>query len=206
MSLGVPLVEPAALGLSEERYRELRTVYDVQSYVFACEIMPTLWDLYPGGIHRLTLLDVGPRTAAGTGLLQQVHHPQSFSRIKLQTTAIDMDPTYREYANVHFPDVEYLVGDITNFPFGRTFDIVLCSHTLEHLADPLPFLRCLQKLARAWTIIACPFEEHDRISGHISTIGYRFFETAGTHSLRVYRSLTWHQSMACVAVFKGAAP
>ena len=112
MSLGVPLVEPAALGLTAERYRELCTVFDVQSYVFACEIMPTLWELYPDGVHRLTLLDVGPRTAAGTALLQQVHHPQSFSRIKLQTTAIDKDPTFREYAGLHFPDVEYLIGDI----------------------------------------------------------------------------------------------
>jgi 2-polyprenyl-3-methyl-5-hydroxy-6-metoxy-1,4-benzoquinol methylase len=176
---GVSLIEPAALGISEARYRQLRNVFDVQSCVFTCEILPALWGLYPSGQHRLSLLDVGPRTGAGTGLLQYLHHPESFSRIKLHTTAIDIDPTYKDYAAVHSPDVEYLVGDIFDVSLSRTFDVVLCSHTLEHLAEPLPFLRRLQALSKAWVIIACPFD--------------------------VYRSLTWHQCMACVAVFKGQA-
>jgi 2-polyprenyl-3-methyl-5-hydroxy-6-metoxy-1,4-benzoquinol methylase len=202
---GLPIIEPAALGLSEERYRRLRNVFDVQSYVFTCEILPAFWALYPTGQHHLTLLDVGPRTGAGTGLLQYLHHPESFSRIKLRTTAIDIDSAYKEYAAVHSPDVEYLVGDIFDPGLSRVFDVVLCSHTLEHLTDPLPFLRRLQALSRSWVIVACPFDENDCIPGHLSSIGYDFFEQAGVHALSVYRSLTWHQSMACVAVFKGQA-
>lgn len=202
---GLPIIEPAALGISEARYQQLRNVFDVQSCVFTCEILPALWALYPNGQHRLNLLDVGPRTGAGTGLLQYLHHPESFSRIKLHTTAIDIDPTYKDYAAVHSPDVEYLVGDIFDESLARTFDVVLCSHTLEHLAEPLPFLRRLQALAKAWVIVACPFDEKDCIPGHVSSLGYDFFESAGVHNLNVYRSLTWHQCMACVAVFKGQA-
>jgi SAM-dependent methyltransferase len=205
MMVGQPIVEAAALGLTDPRYRELRNVFDVQSFVFACEVMPSLWELYPTGIHKLTLLDVGPRTAAGTALMQYVHHPESFSRIKLKATAIDIDHSFRDYANVHFPEVEYIVGDVFDPAFDRTFDIVMCSHTIEHLSDPLPFLQQLRGLARSWTIVACPFDEIDLIAGHLSSLGYSFFENAGVHSLKVYRSLTWHQSMACVAVFKGNA-
>ena len=201
----VPLVEPAALGLSDARYRQLRNVFDVQSCVFMCELLPTLWNLYPSGQHQLSLLDVGPRTGAGTGLLQFLHHPESFSRIKLRTTAIDIDGSYRDYAAVHSPGVEYLVGDIFDTTLARSFDVVLCSHTLEHLADPQPFLSRLRQMAKAWVIVACPFDEKDLIPGHASSIGYRFFEDAGAHMLHVYRSLTWHQSMACIAVFKGEA-
>jgi 2-polyprenyl-3-methyl-5-hydroxy-6-metoxy-1,4-benzoquinol methylase len=202
---GLPIIEPAALGLSEARYRELRNVFDVQSCVFMCELLPELWRLYPNGQHNLTLLDVGPRTGAGTGLLQFLHHPESFSRIKLHTTAIDLDKGFQDYAAVHSPGVEYLVGDIFDATLTRTFDVVLCSHTLEHLADPRPFLCRLRELAKAWVIVACPFDEKDLIAGHVSSIGYGFFEAEGAHSLHVYRSLTWHQSMACTAVFKGEA-
>lgn len=196
------LVEPAALGLSEQRYRELRNIYDVQSFVFACEIMPTLWDLYPSGLHTMTMLDVGPRTAAGTALLQAVHHSESFSRIKLRVSAIDIDDTFFEYARIHFPEVEYIVGDIFDPGFTRRFDLVLCSHTLEHIREPLPFLQRMRQISTQWTIVACPFHEQELTPGHAISLGYDFFETAGAHSIKVFRSLTWHQSMACVAVFR----
>jgi SAM-dependent methyltransferase len=206
MSLGQPLVEPAALGLTEENYYVLRTRFDVQSFVFATEMLPVLWDLYPTGIVNLTLLDVGSRTGAGTALLQYLHHPASFSRIKLRTTALDIDPSYLDYARVHFPDVEYVVGDIFDPQFTQGFDIVLCSHTLEHVPDPHGFLARLRALAKAWVIVACPFAEKDLIPGHVNTFDHVFFEETGAHMLKVYRSLTWHQSLACFAVYSPLLP
>lgn len=205
MTLGLQVFEPAALGLTAERYRVLRNVFDTQSYVFYCEMLPHLWNLYPSGYHHLTLLDVGSRTGAGSGLLQQIHHPESFSRIKLNVTALDIEDTYVDYAKAHYPEVEYVVGDIYDPTFSRKFDIVVCSHTLEHVPDPSGFLAQLRSLARGWVVIACPFEEKDLIPGHVNTLDFSFFEKEQAHTTHVYRSLTWHGSMAAIATFRGTA-
>jgi 2-polyprenyl-3-methyl-5-hydroxy-6-metoxy-1,4-benzoquinol methylase len=202
--IGLPRIEPAALGLEEEHYQRLRTVFDVQSCVFASEVLPSLWSLYPSGVHTLSLLDIGSRTGAGSELLRYIHHPGSFSRIKLIVTALDVDDTYIDYSRVHFPELRYLQEDIFNPNFAERFDLVLCSHTIEHVNEPLAFLRRAQELARQWLIVATPFDEKDLIPGHLHRLGFEFFQEAGAHNLKVYRSLTWHGSMACIAVFHGA--
>ena len=205
MISSLDVFEPAALGLTPERYRVLRNVFDIQSYVFYCELLPHFWGLYPDGYRNLSLLDVGSRTGAGAALLQQIHHPESFSRIKLGVTALDIDDTYVAYAKAHHPDLEYLVQDVFDENFSRRFDIVVCSHTLEHVPDPARFLARLRSLARQWVIVACPFDEKDLIPGHVNSIGFEFLRDERAHVSHVYRSLTWHGSMAVIAVFAGEA-
>lgn len=205
LPIGLPRIEPASLGLSEEDYQRLRTVYDVQSCVFASEILSTLWSLYPNNIHNLSLLDVGSRTGAGSELLRYLHHPSSFSRIKLSVTALDTDDTYIDYARIHFPELRYLQQDIFDSGFTERFDIVLCSHVIEHVDDPANFIARAQALARRWVILAAPFEEKNLIPGHRSRLDFDFFQTIGAHDLRVYRSLTWHGSLACIVVLPGSS-
>lgn len=205
MITSLDVFEPAALGLTLKRYRELRNVFDVQSYVFYCEIMPHLWNLFPNGYCNLSLLDIGSRTGAGAALLQQIHHPESFSRIKMQVTALDIDETFLKYSKTHHPDLEYLVQDIFDESFARRFDVVVCSHTLEHVPNPSKFLDRIRSLAKQWVIVACPFDEKDLIPGHVNSISFDFLQAERAHLIHVYRSLTWHGSMAVIAIFAGKA-
>lgn len=206
MSVGSPSIEPALLGLTSQRYAELRNVFDVQSCMFTSEILSTIWDLYPEGKHNISVLDVGTRTGAGSELIRYLHNTASFSRLKVRITALDISSEFLDYAKVHFPDLTYVVQDILAPTFTDTFDVVLCSHTLEHLADPNPVVARLKQLACDWVVIATPFEEKDLIKGHLSSIGFKFLERHNACRTKVYRSMTWHQSMACIATLKGKAP
>lgn len=193
----------AHLEMSEADFSRLRNIFDAQSFVFTCEILPILWGLYPSGYHRLKLLDVGSRTGGGTELLRYLHNPHSFSRIKLDVTALDIDRSYSAYSSAVFPDLKFVYGDIFDPAMDAGYDIVLCSHTIEHVPQPHFFLERLQKMARQWVIVATPFAEQNLIQGHVNRMDYEFFEKTNAVSNHVYRSLTWHQSMACIAVYKG---
>lgn len=203
MESGSPVSPAAALGMTEEHFQRLRNVFDVQSFVFSCEILPTLWNLYPSGYHRITLLDIGSRTGGGSELIRYMHNPHSFSRIKIDVTALDIDTGYRDYSRKIFPELKFVYGDIFDPALDRGYDVILCSHTIEHVPKPEIFLEQLQKLAKSWVIVATPFSEANPIPGHVNQMTYEFFEKTGAVSNHVYRSLTWHQSMACIAVYKG---
>jgi 2-polyprenyl-3-methyl-5-hydroxy-6-metoxy-1,4-benzoquinol methylase len=204
MPIGLPRIEPESLGMDPEAFDRLRNVYGVQSCVFICEILPTLWGLYPEGLHRLSLLDVGSQTGTGSELLRYLHHPASFSRIKLDVTALDIDTTYRDYSRVLFPELRSRYEDIFSPDFSERYDIVLCSHCIEHVEDPSAFLARMQTLARQWVIVATPFGEKELIPGHLHRFDFEFFRRTGAVRTQVYRSLTWHGSMACVAVYRAS--
>ena len=204
MILGPTGVPPAEVGLNDETYERWQKTFDVQSVVFVTELLPFIWELFPRGFHEATLLDVGPCTAAGTAFLEYLHAPTSFSRLKLKCTAIDLEGVYADYARRHFPNVDYVVGDIYDHAFRDKFDIVICSHTIEHVPEPARFLARLQQLARNRVIVAAPFDEEPRLEGHVNRLGYDFFEKNGALKIHLYRSMTWHNSLACVATFWGS--
>jgi hypothetical protein len=206
MPIGLPRIEPESLGMEPAEFDRLRNVFGVQSCVFVCEILPTLWGLYPEGMHRLSLLDVGSQTGTGAELLRYLHHPASFSRIKLDVTALDIDTSHRDYSRVLFPELRWRYEDIFDPGFEGRYDIVLCSHCIEHVAEPEAFLARMRALAAQWVIVATPFGEKERIPGHLHSFDFEFFQRTGAERLHVYRSVTWHGSMACVAVYRGAAP
>jgi SAM-dependent methyltransferase len=205
MSLGIAVGQPEDYGMSAEEYWRIRNIFDVQSMSFATEVLPVLYGLYGAGDHELTLLDVGARTGAGTGLIGYLHQPYAYSRFKIHATALDLDGRYVGYARAHFPNIEYLHADITAPDFDRTFDIVLASHTLEHVGDPDGFLAALQRLAKQHVIIACPFEEENLIAGHVNRFTHDFFSRHAVTTLKVYDSVAWVGSKACIAVLPGTA-
>ena len=74
--------------------------------------------------------------------------------------AVDIDPRRIEVAKCNHPDssVEYRVMDVTtDLPAGE-FDVAICSHVLEHLDDPVVFLRRLSELVER-VIIKVPLED-----------------------------------------------
>ncbi|KAB3535743.1 class I SAM-dependent methyltransferase [Alkaliphilus pronyensis] len=50
-----------------------------------------------------------------------------------------------------------LIEDIYNLPFeDKQFDSILCSHTIEHVEDPLMFFNELQRVGKEVTIVVPP--------------------------------------------------
>jgi SAM-dependent methyltransferase len=204
MPLGVRPFDPTEFGMDDVTYWRMENQFDNSSIQFAIEILPTLWSLLEGVNEEVTLLDVGARTGAGTHLIAYLHQTLSTSRFKIKATAMDIVGTYHAYAKKNYPFSNFTVGDIFKMPEGTKFDIVLCSHTIEHVEKPKEFLAQLTKLARRYVIIACPFGEEDLIPGHINSFREEFFDATGAISLKIYKALGWHQSMACIAVYAGS--
>ena len=151
------------------------------------------------GSETLSLLDVGPRTGAGLALLRLLHHPQAFTRLKFDpVVGIDIDPGFERTASVEFPDIVAKVGDIFDLPDG-SYDIVTCSHTIEHIPDAEAFVAKLIRIARRGVVIACPFEEKDRVPGHVRSIDRNFFEELQFDDLEIYDSNHWHNGLCCLA-------
>ena len=70
-------------------------------------------------------------------------------------TGIDIDPMFRDAAVKSFPDIRALCGDAFALTEGK-WDIVLSSHTIEHVDDPADFLKRMEERASRYVVVACP--------------------------------------------------
>lgn len=201
MPLGLRPFDPQELGLDDVTYWKLENQFDNSSIAFAIEMLPTLWTLLEGVKEEVTLLDVGARTGAGTALIGYLHQQHCTSRIKIRATALDINSTYYNYARKNYPFANYTVGDIFKLPEQTKFDIVISSHTIEHVPNPEVFLAHLIKLATRYVIIACPFKEENLFPGHINRFDDNFFIETKAIDVKIYKALGWHQSLACIAVY-----
>jgi 2-polyprenyl-3-methyl-5-hydroxy-6-metoxy-1,4-benzoquinol methylase len=169
---------------------------DAQSVSFYCDISAFVRDRLVG---TMSLLDIGPRTGAGLAVLRLLHHPMSYSAIKFDpVTGIDIDPMFEQIAKDRYPDIEALTGVAENL--SGKWDIVISSHTIEHVDDPDAFLNMMKTLARKAVVIAAPFEEQDLIVWHKQRITYKLLTNHGFHDMRVYRSNHFFNSLCVIAM------
>lgn len=183
-------------------------LYDVerrmnqQSVQFMADLLPTIRELYPDSNYGISVLDVGSRTGSGAALLADLHNSESNAKIKMAVTALDIADTFKPYATVAYPDLEYRVGNIFEIE-QETWHLVICSHTIEHVHHPEWLLQRLRKLARQYVILACPFEEKDLIPGHVSSISRKLLtKYKPVIPLRVYDGMCCNVQ-CCVAVYRG---
>lgn len=175
-----------------------------QTLSFLSDISAVMRELYPDIQPDVkAVLDVGARTAIGSWFLQALHHPDSFSAVRMQVTALDIEDRFKAYSEAFFPDITYQVGDIFDLP-AASFDIAVCSHTIEHVGNPAAFIRQLCRIARQYVIVACPFEEpeNELIPGHLHSINQAFIAQFNPCLFKVYTSMHWHQSQACIFAIK----
>jgi 2-polyprenyl-3-methyl-5-hydroxy-6-metoxy-1,4-benzoquinol methylase len=190
------------LNMDNEQYVE-QIRADSQSLAYGSDVATALLEEFPLMSDRhFSLLDVGPRTATGTNLIAQIFHPISWTRLKAKVTAIDLEPEFAERARAAFPDVDYQVGDI--FQHEVKYDIVTCSHTIEHVPDPGQFFSRLKYLAKQVVVLAGPYNEpaDRRIPGHINSIGDEFFTYNTPTRLKIYKSPHWHNGDCFIAVYR----
>lgn len=177
----------------------MRLRCDSQSTCFYADMSHYLDRRIPG-FQQLSLLDVGPRTGSGLALLRLMHHPGAFCRLKFDPVAgIDIDPSFEAITKLEFPDIQALTGDIFDIE-EHSWDIVICSHTIEHIEEAEAFVQQLIRVARRYVVIACPFNEKNLIPGHVRTIDYEFFQSLGFDDIHVYASPQWHSGMVCLAM------
>ncbi len=140
--------------------------------------------------ESLEVLDVGTASAGGPGLLSSLHSGHFFGP-KLQVDAMDVVRRYRGYAQIAFPNVNYLCADLFHYDPQRRWDLVLCSHTIEHILDPLPLIRECQRRARRWALFYAPFDEQTLITGHLRSISESFVQSLSPLHYEVLTSPGW---------------
>jgi ubiquinone/menaquinone biosynthesis C-methylase UbiE len=190
---------PATAGISP--LEDLKLKCESQSLSFYSDIA-SFMSRNITGYGFMSLLDVGARTAVGAALLRAIHHPRSFARLKLHpVTALDIDAAAMASARAEYRDLEYITDDVANYKGKRRWDIVLSSHTIEHVPDPEGFLAALEAVAGKYVIVACPIAEEKPFEpGHLHRFDFQFFEKRGFSHFEAYRSLHWHKCLAGIAM------
>ena len=99
-----------------------------------------------------TVLDVGARDG---------YHARLLADRFDQVTALDL--TVPVIAD---PRIDCVAGDVTNLPFGNdSFDLVLCSEVLEHIAPSMLQTACseLARVTRGHLLIGVPYRQDTRV-------------------------------------------
>ncbi len=81
---------------------------------------------------------------------------------ELKLTGLDYSEDAVQYAREHFGGAaSFRQGDIYKLPYSdRSFDTVICSEVLEHLAQPDKAVRELKRVARKAVVISVPREPY----------------------------------------------
>lgn len=188
----------------EHDLRWLETELNVQSMQFMIECLPSIHELFSRcwtGIP-LKVLDVGTGSGAGANLLATLYAGRMLG-YSIEVDAVELTSYLAPYAKVKYPLINYIVADVLDLPATPHWDVVLCSHTIEHVERPEEFLRHLQCLARSFVLVYAPYNEVDRIPSHVNTIDDIFIKQAGARSQTIVNSPAWraHESSSACVIF-----
>lgn len=137
------------------------------------------------------VLDVGTGTGAGANLLATLY-AGNFLGPKISVETIDIGGiSLQEYAKNRFPLIRYMVGDAADLPTDSPYDLVLCSHTIEHIEDYKGFTCMLQRLARKSCVFYAPWNEQNRIPEHVVTLDSKFLREVGATQWEIIESPGW---------------
>ena len=164
----------------------------VRSMQYMIELLPHIQALVaeqPRGT-RLSVLDIGPGTGHGTALLAELYEAGALG-YRMKVTALDIVDTWATYIRTTFPNVRFVQGDAYEHP--KVYDIVVSTHAIEHIPDPVRFCRRMQEMARLGVFVSAPFNEPaDRLtSGHINVIDDAFVAALDPLESHVHKSACW---------------
>ncbi len=165
-----------------------------QTMMFYIDLIPYLHHLLaklPFGV-TLKFLDAGCGSGAGAELLGSLHRTVMLQH-KYDVTGIDLFDTYQRYAQIAYHNMRYEVGDVFALP-DQSYDVVICSHVIEHFHDPTAFMKKLQSISRYFALFYCPLnEEHllDEGRGHLRSISEAFVEGFDPVFVETRESLGW---------------
>ena len=108
---------------------------------------------------KINILDVG----CGTGfLLERISSNISSSKL----VGIDINtPIQKLNQPINNNNISYISGDINNSLLeieDNSFDIVFCTHVIEHINNPQNLLLQLRRITKNQLIIICPLEKEHK--------------------------------------------
>lgn len=169
-----------------------------QSKEFMRAIIPTI-QTYMSKHPRATkfdVLDVGAGTCHGSNLLASMYQSSQLG-YRMRVSALDITDKHAAYASVFAPAVRHIVADI--YGLNRTYDIIVCSHVIEHVPNPEQFVDRLLEMSRGIVVVCAPFEENAEAmtAGHINRFGQDFLKRyADRGECTLTHSAGWGQFMA----------
>lgn len=109
----------------------------------------------------LSTLSTRPRTmiemGCGTGAVITECQRRNLAD---EYAAVDYSPDAMDYVCRHTHGIDAFVADITDpHSLPQAYDVVILSHVLEHLEQPLGFLEALQKIDYRYLIAEVPLED-----------------------------------------------
>ncbi len=166
--------------------------FGAQSTQFVIDMIPYIHEIMVRHYNRfdaLSLIDVGPGSCIGTNLLVALHSDHIVYS-KLNVSAIDYTDLRERWVRALYPKIDYQVGDVFDLA-EMAWDFVVCSHVIEHLEQPRPFIEQLMKICKGFAFVYSPFEETDRIPHHLSTISRQTYQGIEKCRLEVIKSMGW---------------
>lgn len=176
--------------------RELEVKRGAQSKAFMMDLLPHIQAFLATEPRNstLTVLDVGCAGGHGTNLLSSLYQSAHSLGYRLQVTGLDIVDDYQPHLRLFCPYITHRVADIYELDERKdTYDLVISSHTVEHVPEPLKFIRRMQTLARKRVFITAPFNEPEegRTEGHINSFDDRFLASLEAVSLTKLHSPAW---------------
>lgn len=145
-----------------------------------------------------SLLDIGSRTGVGSNLLGEVFSSELWGyQIKFAVDTIDISKDWNTYMKLNPYIRQHSNKDLFSIE-KDTYDVCFCSHTIEHLDDPISFVNQMKYVARYFSFVTCPYEEKDPIKGH-RTITKEIIDACQPKWRTTYKSVNrWKPDLECV--------
>ena len=183
----------------DNRHQNARVEFEegwgAQSIQFVIDCIPELHRImrthYQRGDH-LSFLDVGSGTGAGANIFSMLHSGRHVYS-KLSVDAVDYVDSRLRWVKTMYPRVNYKVADVYDLP-DKNWDIVFCSHVIEHVDHPEIFLEKLIDICKGFLIVYSPYNETDKIPAHKNTITESLYDglKVKVEKLNLIKSMGWH--------------
>lgn len=163
-----------------------------QSIQFMIDCLPTIRELIKSWPKSkiLQVLDVGGNTGAGSNLLATLHQGHFF-RVKMKVDVLDISTHCKPLAEEFFPNINYFSADIFKLDKNRTWDLTICSHVIEHLENPFPFISEVQNHARHWSLFYTPYDERQLNKAHRFRYTKEIVEGLKPKIMKIIKSPGW---------------
>jgi SAM-dependent methyltransferase len=171
---------------------EFENLWGSQSVVFMADMLPYIHAKMVAHYRRpqvLKVLDVGAASGFGSRFLASLHRDHSIYS-QLEVEALDISPERKRWVAATAPEIRFTVGDLFDLP-SRAYDLVICSHVVEHVEEPRPFIAKLRDICRGFAFVYTPHAEDPRIPGHESTITEADYAGLPCELHRI-KSMGWH--------------
>jgi len=183
----------------------LEETFIPQSMIFYAQLMPVVYQcaLSIRGAEPLKIADIGAAHGAGSNFIHNMLN--NLLGVASEITAFEMQPRYKRYADAKFPAIRFKTVDF--FDDADRYDMVVSSHTLEHMADPRAFVsRVMDRVHCA--VFYVLYREQKLIPGHVVSFDDELIlSMPGFVWGRVFKSVGWRTEQdARVAAFVCAKP